>query len=350
MELRLITKEDRRQAIELADATFRTSEQDSMGDAFPFIYSPGISHSYGAFDEGRLVSFMGLVPSVVRVGGARLSVFSLGSVCTHPDYRGQGLAGSLLELCKQHAQAAGASLLFVSGDRSLYTRAHCYPFGQSYHYTLDASTAAQLKVDGGSVRTRLLEVKDFLMLQQVASSREVAFEQSVTDLQLLISGGSLASCYTLQQHVYVTEDSEGQVLAFLIVGVPFNEGNGNAMTIEWGGPADQVELLLGEAMHALNLPSIEVAIGWHEEELIAILTEAGLSSRISPNSGTVCIINEQQLLKQVKPYLTQEVDGLDNLSPLEVVNLLFNPDLAQVPGEKNANVIPLPYLSSLNFI
>ena len=48
----------------------------------------------------------GFVPFTIQTRGARLNVYSIGSVC-ESEYRGQRLAGSLLEECIRHGEASG---------------------------------------------------------------------------------------------------------------------------------------------------------------------------------------------------------------------------------------------------
>lgn len=135
-EYKLVREQEWSQAVSLADRVFRDDEQKSMAEGFPLVFSPALRQSYGAFEEGRLVAFIGLVPHLIRIGTAILKTFSIGAVCTDPDERGRGHAGRILELVQQHAADAGASLLLVSGARPLYTRAHCYPYGEMHRYGL----------------------------------------------------------------------------------------------------------------------------------------------------------------------------------------------------------------------
>src|SRR5574340_1039597 len=79
--------------------------------------------------DGRPVSAIYMVYNHLLLEGARVKVVSFGGVCTHPDYRGRGLASRLLDACIGEAVAAKATLLFISGDRGLYQRAHAVPGG-----------------------------------------------------------------------------------------------------------------------------------------------------------------------------------------------------------------------------
>ncbi|MCS7462165.1 GNAT family N-acetyltransferase [Paenibacillus doosanensis] len=373
MEFRLVRNEELQQAVHLADSIFRDAEQSSMGTAFPLIFSPGQSHSYGAFADGKLVSFMGFVPFVLRVGAARLNVFSVGSVCTDPDYRGQGTAGRLLELCKRHADQAGASLIFVSGDRSLYTRAHCYHFGRTDRFTLDAAGAARLRARTAAHSGREIRPyapQDAFALHAAADAREVAFAHSVTELQRLLGAQAHASCAKLAHEALVAAPAGGGVDSFAVIEAPGRyHSKRHPAAVEWGGPAEAVAALLADAVERFNLAELTVAVGWHERELALLLREAGVPSAPAANSGTVFVVSAARLLEQAAPYLRaaggiipavgeQQEDGCTvaaegrgsvRLSAGELVSLLFDPSSEQAASLPGWTAIPLPSLSGLSY-
>ncbi|WP_187274462.1 GNAT family N-acetyltransferase [Paenibacillus sp. N3.4] len=81
-EIRLLQPGEWQAAIQLADKTFRNVGEDSMGIAFTHVFSPSLHQSYGLFIEGEIVSFIGLVPEIMRIGAAKLNVYAIGAVCT----------------------------------------------------------------------------------------------------------------------------------------------------------------------------------------------------------------------------------------------------------------------------
>lgn len=347
-----------------------------MGTAFPAIFAPGQSHSYGAFAGDRLVSFMGLVPFTLQIGPARLHVFSMGAVCTHPDYRGQGLASRLLDLCKQHAEQAGASLLFISGDRSLYTRAQCYPFGRTERVALDAAGAARLAAasraaaDAGR-QLRPYTAADAFAVQEAAHARSVAYAQSLTELQLLLGAEAYASCAKLAHQTLVAAPEQGGVDAFAVIAAPGRyPGKSPAQAIEWAGAPEAVGALLADAVERFNLPKLEVAVGWHERGLAQLLREAGVPAEADSNGGTVYLVSAARLIEQAAPYwaanqspiptVTLQPDGTYRvelacskpleLPPGELISLLFDPSSPHREDAPGWLPVPLPYTNGLHFI
>ena len=117
----------------MADVTLRTiapDERDAVLDLLAgWLNDRAFFARYFAFDptfrddlcfvaesDGRPVSTLQVFRKEVRVDGAVLAVGGIGNVYTHPDWRGVGLAGALLEraIAAMTAHGFDASLLFAS--------------------------------------------------------------------------------------------------------------------------------------------------------------------------------------------------------------------------------------------
>ncbi len=309
--VRRITNRELQEAIRLSDETFRDAEQPSMGDAFPFIFSEAEDHhSYGAFQEdGKLLAFMGLVPWVLRVGDARLQVFSLGSVCTASEARGQGIASEILEEIYRHIRQAGASLLLVSGGRSLYTRTGCMPFGRVRRYGIDRTAAEAIAAAPGGDAAQLREMApaDLFTLHQVASIRDVAYDFSVRELSALIKAEAFASCVKKNHRVLVAE-SNGEVAAFAVVGVP-RDPQKRGQVIEQAGNPAIVARLAAEAVIRYRMTELDFHVPWHERELDDRLSGFGLPAQEGPSSGTIKVVDGDALLDQLRPWLDRRQAG-----------------------------------------
>ncbi|MFP4978177.1 GNAT family N-acetyltransferase [Paenibacillus sp. CN-4] len=347
MNLRLLQPGELDAAARLADEVFRDSGERSMRELFPPLFDPGISESYGAFDEDEtLAAFMGLVPFGIQAGTARLRTYAVGSVCTGPLYRGRGLASGLLRLCREHASRAGAALLFVSGDRSLYTRAGCVPFGQVHTARLPAGAFSE--ADGWEIRP--MEPADLWDVRQLLASRAASHELGHGELARLLGAGAYAGVLGRSQRCLVAARS-GAVQAFAAAALtrtPDEPGPGTAL--EWAGPADAVARLLGRA--AAESGGLDVPVPWQERELLQLLAGAGASVQTGPNSGTAGIASRGALLQQVS--VTPDRGGVvwaEGLDDAGLLSLLFDPDSPLRRDYPNAPpALPLPYMSGLAFI
>lgn len=337
MLFRTVSHDEMQQAVTLADSTFRKPGDISMGTLFPPLFAPGVSHSYGAFtDEGRLVAFMGLAPSLIRSGSAMLRVFSIGSVCTDPDYRGQGLAGTLLGLCKEHAARARASLLFVSGSRSLYTRAGCVPFGRVYHAELDAQGAEALARPAGW-EIRPMDPADLHAVCGLLAQREAGHVTGPGELGMLLGAGAYAGVLRMPQRTLVAV-KDGSIAGFAAVAVPDGraEAPGRAATaLEWAGPPEAAAALLARAARDAGA-ALRAPVPWQERSLLALLRGAGAAVSDGRASGTVCIADRAALLRQAVPGPAGAAAAAWPGGDEELLGQLFDPAHRQGGGASAA--------------
>ncbi|WP_322902852.1 GNAT family N-acetyltransferase [Paenibacillus sp. SGZ-1009] len=387
MNIRSVHIDELPLAAELTNNVFCETGERYMGTSFPTLFRPGMSHSYGAFnDNGQLVSFMGLVPVNIVVGSQRISAFSIGAVCTHPDYRGQRLAGQLLERCRQHAIAAGASMMFISGDRSLYTRAGSQFFGHMHSVTLTHKHALSEPSDLWELRE--MESCDLFAVHALLQRPTAHVELSIGEMQQMLAAQAMAHVNQQQQHVLVAATPNG-IAGVAILSIPpfydVNNNNGDTTTtlaplhatdragsvIECAGRPDAVRELWLEAIRRYSLSTLTVTIPWQEQSLLAEAQATGAVCTTSRNGGTVMIVNGGALLAQ-----TGLLDDLNDEATVhvavheqscytvhtptneytladdaELCALLFDPqaDIA-VAQTETFPTVPLPYMYGLYFI
>lgn len=366
------------EAAKLADRVFRDHEQVSMGQAFPLVFSPALGQSFGAFEDGKLVAFIGLVPWLVNAGGARLKVYALGAVCTDPDYRGKGYAGTILDMVKEHIRKAGASLLLVSGDRGLYTRNHCYHYGSFNRYTFLPENGEAIAAQNTAYSVREFASSDWYTLHELAESRPVRYEQGLSELAQLIHSQAVASIYK-QEHRTLIAEKDGKPVAFAVLSIPVRyQTSAASQAAEWAGDASAVAAIFADAMKRYSLEKLDITVPWQEAQLQQALLDTPFQA--GRNNGTVFISDPQLLLEQLTPYWNGAIDtqrgelrvttgengqftlhlGPDAivLTPQELVSVMFDvePKLAEQPTaeiqERLAALfpIPFPYANGLNFV
>lgn len=368
MEIRRLKQEEAASAVQLSDQVFRDSEQKSMGAAFPTLFLPEvIDHSYGCFIDGKLVSFMGLSPGVLRVGPAKLSIYSLGSVCTDPKSRGKGYASKILEAIMGDMRQTDASLMLISGGRSLYTRVGCHPFGKTKTFYVKKEDVTQ-NVRPDTATFREAKTTDILGIARLAAERKVAYEQTAHDIALLIKSEAYASCIKRQHRVWVAE-RQGELAAYLIFALPYpKDVETDAVAIEWGGEAELVKALVDVTLQRLSLVQFKLCVPWFETALINAFNHVEMKSGV--NYGTVYVSDPKKLFHQLTPYLDDhhpeflqktavkiskigvelEYDGkIIKLAPDAFISFLFTPGDGIVPGIGNL-AVPLPYTAGLNYI
>ncbi|WP_059173877.1 GNAT family N-acetyltransferase [Bacillus sp. FJAT-27445] len=300
-EFRLLHEGDFKQASDLADKVFRKEGHVSMGIAFPQVFSPALNQSYGAFMDGQLVSFIGLVPSVLHIEGAEVQAYSIGAVCTDPDYRKKGLANTLLQMVFEHINKSSASVLFISGDLPIYLKQGCTYYGKMNQYKMHQGDLPAEE----DFTIRELGPYDWFQLRKLSQNRPVRYEQSIYDLALLNEAAGFASIFKMNHKVLVAEVNQ-EVKAFLVFGMPYHghQEKVDSRVIEWGGDPRAVRSLLSAAftynLNSLlaNVPTFDLGLNQHLETL---------PKEELPFPGTIKIMNLDLLLAQLGPYFENKL-------------------------------------------
>lgn len=301
-EIRLLKQEEYSQAVELADQVFRKGRKPSTGTSYPYSFSSALGQSYGVFEDGELVSFLGLVPTVVNVHPSNLTAYKIGQVCTAEKARGKGYASQLLDLAIRHAERSQASLIFVSGDRQLYQRAECHRYGQMEVANLNVEWADRTIARFGQIYTlREAAAHDWFGIHRLAAARGVAYDYSLWDLAMLIEAESLASTARRGHKVLVAE-YDGQLLGWLVCAVTRPDSNEwAAEAIEWAGEDEAVVLLLADSIRRYMLARVTVSIPSYASGLVPFMKDAIHTSTSYP--GTVHVVHPGRLVRQLLPYL-----------------------------------------------
>lgn len=353
-EIRRIKESELQQAATLANIVFCNDANGHMGYCFPTLFEAGISHSYGAFaPDGQLISFMGMVPVRITSKNSSLKAFSIGAVCTDPAFRGQGIAGQLLERCRQHARYAGASVLFISGDRSLYTRAGSMFYGKAHKITIEAVSENKETPPTPSINTSAISTwkysdlvsHDIFALHQLITTKISSIDWGIGELQQSLGIAAYATLHKQQQHVRVAHTREHEMAAALILMVPDQDTakpEHQGLIMEWAGDPLAVQALIYDAISHYQLTSLSGYFPWQDSKLIELLQQNHATSEIHKNAGTVLIVDGEALLQQT---------GLDRVVDNDILfeenhqlgSLVFDPDTSE-------HAVPLPYMYGLYFI
>ncbi len=362
MEIRHLTVAELELAIQLSDKTFRNELQVSMWKAFPLVFSSNSNLAFGAFDKEKLVCFFGLVPFRLKIGPAYVDAFSIGSVCTDPEYRGKGIASKILAKINDFTKDVGASLLLVSGDRGLYTRNGCLPVGKSYTYHI-TNHGATTKNEGNIRRGTNA---DLMRVYALSQQTYVRYESSINEWKTLLDAGGYASIFNLRQSFFVSE-LNGEITGYVVVGLPDKSDLKQPSIItEWGGDSKSIFSIIMGILEEKEVGALKIKVPWHDaltETLVDYLVEEGSIG------GTVRVIHPERLVEQIMPYLASKdpairsklkvqwnkdgtvvlkYDGESWLLPeAEFSNMLFNPIDNLLP---TLFPIPLPSTEGMYYV
>jgi predicted N-acetyltransferase YhbS len=238
--------------------------------------------------RGVPVAKIGLFHSRVNVHGSPLRVGSIGGVCTHPDYRGLGLATRLLDHCTRTLVAEGARLMLISGTRGLYTRAGCVP-AQRFERIVLGPGAPGREVGGPSVRpATAADAAACACLYRKEPVRFVrkagAFTRHVGQKGLYPRAGN-----------WMVETG-GRPVAYLFLGHSWEAHSRGDLdlleVVEYAGDRTALVGGLGELVARTSARELCLFVPWQDEELRRLLRARGFAGELVPLPGhTMRIIN-----------------------------------------------------------
>ena len=113
--------------------------------------------------DGEPIAHVGVSEREASVLGNRVTLGLIGGVCCQPDYRNRGFAGACLQDAIARLTRRGATLMPVSGRRTLYFRHHCACAGVRYQATILRGQLRTGPPEGVCVRPYSKEMLDDLL-------------------------------------------------------------------------------------------------------------------------------------------------------------------------------------------
>jgi GNAT superfamily N-acetyltransferase len=249
-----------------------------------------VSHIYTAYDR-------------LSILGCRVKVGSVSSVCTHPDYRGRGFAGTILAQSFAEMHAAGARIVIISGNRGLYRRAHCVPAG----WMLEGRVYRDSFPAGGSGLTvRRRHPDDWPILSALHSAEPVRFLRTADTFARLGARwvGSPPELWVVESH--------NNPVAYLWLGplweVPRNPSRD---VCEYAGPRAALVEAIPQILDAANLEELGIAVLGYDREFAYLLSSRGIELKPTTLAGTHGLLNLPGLMRDIRPHLAARLPRAD---------------------------------------
>ena len=371
MEFRTALPDEVRQIVDLANYVFRTSKnlEPSMGRQFPTLLSPeNASNLYVAVDNGKIVSHIGIYKNDAIIFGHRVSMASMGSVCTHPDYRGQGLATKLLYFVFENLEKQGIALLKISGNRGLYKTNGCVQIESISSYTFDGESC----FDNAKSRAREEYKYGYIDDPQAASilaniyHREpVRYERAKWQFPVLFHAMPTVHPPAGRKHTAVVAyhtSSTGNGIAYII---GYERTPGVYAIIEHAGERSAIPGMIEYLIKQQNMKQVEFDYPTYDAALTELFDSMAFTKeKTDLSSMTVKIINKQVLWNQILPIIQERwpdrncPKSLDDLQKVadqhgeSLIKFLFGDYQRPCYGGPWDEVFPieLPWANGLSYV
>jgi GNAT superfamily N-acetyltransferase len=265
--------------------------------------------TYVIIHEGKPVSQIGVFHDQIKMYDGKISTGSIGGVCTHPDYRGQGLAGRLLEHCTNQMVSEGARLMLISGEGPLYTRAGNVLQGKYMYVSMKPEQGNPWRSTPTDLVLRKATPADAALCSQLYQAEPVHFVRKLSDFAPAVRDAVRNNYISAEPWII---ECAGQAMAYLFLGIPWGEtpDSGIRHIGEYAGSrvtlADAIPLL----MNASHLKELIWQVPWQDVDLIQLLEGSGYHGQTTYLYGhTLRIVNFPGFMADLRPLLQARVDA-----------------------------------------
>ncbi len=258
-------------------------------------------------EDGKPVSHIRFVYERVSVYGCEIKVASIGAVSTHPDYRGRGHAGAILDLGLREMHERSAKVLIVSGNRDLYRRVHCAPAGRVYETVFRPPMGTGTANGAEPVPIRKVTADDWPILAPLHQSESVRF--------LRPDGFMSRSPFwwdCSRPEIWLIESGNKPVAyVMLSLGWPLDPTSRTREVHEYAGSRAALLDALPAICSVAGLDEIGIRALGYDTELIYLLRQRGFELHERTLGGTHRIIDLPGLMKALRPYLAERLTGVE---------------------------------------
>ena len=292
-------------------------------------------HAFTMFYEGNPVSTIGRLERAIRVFGDPLRTGFVGGVCTHPDHRGKGLAGTILAASLKRFADNDVDFVYISGGRSLYLRAGANHVGASVSFVLQAGQLARLDTAGVSIRKA--EPTDVQLLAQIGELDPTRVVRELRDYRLTVEH---AHCCGRPAEFFIVQRGPAPV-GCIFAGAPtVQEGRRYRQIFEYSGERQCIVSALAKLGAGME-PDEEVHIDTcHRDILAKLLAEEGFTGKPGKLGGTVKMLDFVRTMTKLKSYFTSHlpvdfVDSIELAAGGERYVAWSGDDMLEIQGESN---------------
>ena len=255
--------------------------------------------------DGKIVSYVGLHIRTAIFFGCEITVGSVGGVCTHPAYRGRGLASILMNHCESYMRDAGVDLVIVSGERGLYRRLEYELAGTVSAYRIPVEAGPSNR---GYVIREATEA-DIGEMARLYQRLPVRFRRPLEDFR--IAAGAIWMDRMIDERHALVAERDGALEAYLTYTRDDSGPGGtvsNRIANEFAGAAGSILALARAAARRAAASHFDLSVAGAYRELLSECDRQGYSRKTGHQPGTFKLLEPSRFLAGIKPLLCERAD------------------------------------------
>lgn len=248
--------------------------------------------------NGEPIAHVGFSEREALILGNRVTLGLIGGVCCYPDYRNRGFASACFQDAIARLTRRGATLMPVSGRRSLYFRHHCACAGVRYQATISRDKLHATSPESVYVRPYSKEMLDALL--RIYQREPIRYIRSKDVFAMLMERGATEVIFVGDGPIaYVKSRGTQQS----------NDGSRSLSLYELTGPRGLIAASLPALAERENVDKLVLFPLYRTDEAIRIaLADIGVTvERSETLTGTVRIINFPLLMEQMSHYFRERL-------------------------------------------
>ena len=285
------------------DFTFPPEGQESPTVPARRARPPGETYVIAA--QGKPVSQISIFFTPLRIHDSSVKVGSIGGVCTHPDFRGHGLASRLMQHCTTRLWQGGARLMVISGGRGLYTRLGSVPMGKFAAFTLPGPIRPAFP----AVNLRAAAASDAALCSRLYQCEPLHFTRPLRRF----SGRFQEHETGFHAEDWIIE-MDGQAAAYLLLNVPWDNMDEPGMPVrcifEYAGSRLALAGALAAVAAMPGIREVQAPVPWQDTDLAYLMAQSlGKPEWTSLPDHTIRVINFPGLMADLKAYIQARLES-----------------------------------------
>ncbi len=265
---------------------------------------------FAMFHGKKPVSAIGRLERDMIIYGSKLRIGYIGSVCTHPDHRGRGLAGTVLSATINRFHENNVDFILISGDRRLYRDAGSRVVGGLNRFIIKKSDTSNIQES--AVTFEIAKEKDIKILSAIYEKENLRLVRPLSDYEIVLNYGHCAG----KPVEFFLISSNYLPVAYILITKSLRDGNRFfKRVVEYAGNREAIVLALKKMVDdAPEDTEIEIDIQ-NGDFLDKLMDWQNIYNEPITKPGTFCIIDFARTMSKLKTLFQSQLpdDVVDSL-------------------------------------
>ncbi len=273
----------------------------SGASTWPMVLREGaLRDTFAMFDGDKPVSLIHRFERDAIIHGCKLRIGFVGFVCTHPNYRGRGLASTILAATMNKFREDDVDFVCISGDRAMYRRAGARPVGGRREFIVNPENAEKLSKYVPEITTRKATIEDAALLASIYDQESVRFIRPLSDYEIVLK---YRHCVGQPCEFIIAGDGVKAKAYLLVTALQTQEGKSFRTVFEYAG---ERYFVLG-AIHQLARET-ELKVRVEGDDLLGeVLTKIGIEGTPVRKPGTIAVPDFARTMRKLIPFFASRL-------------------------------------------